>query len=152
MAIEVPVMYAGILVILVAAYAVMAVQAKNAHQACETVKGTAKDENYRRYWTYTILILSSIAGAFGLLSFVQADGPILVQMVALMCAVGAILYADTIRECDVPLEGEEKSTFMEQVKMNNGIKYTFAFLFIALVSYKIGQRYAPSVATNQVLE
>lgn len=113
------------------AYIYMVTKAKNEHEACEAVKGTFKDEHYRRYWTYTVIILGTIGGTVGLLNFVKADGPILVSLVAFMCAIGAILYADTVRTCK---QEEVKYDSLKDYFMAHP-EYIFVALFLAIAFF-----------------
>jgi len=126
-------MAAFIAIVLTVTYIIMAYQAQTAHKECEVLKGTSKDENYRRYWTYSIIILATIGTTFGFLNFVSADGPILVTMVALMCAIGATLYADTLQECKKP------GSFLQALRTNPGILYSISFFIIALISFRMSQ-------------
>lgn len=121
-------------IVMAVIYIFMVRTAKKKHESCEAVKGTFKDENYRRYWTYTVIILATIGGTIGILNVVKADGPILVSLVALMCAVGAILYADTVRTCKSP--DVKYDTFREKLIANSAYIFVVLFLVITFFGFK----------------
>lgn len=129
-----------LLVVIACMYIYINIQALAAHAQCKELKGTKKDENYRRYWLVSLIVAGTIPLTMAILKFFDPNGPLFMGILSFMGAIGSGLYVDTNRTCEP-----------EKRQKDIAIAFTTVFsimFFISLYIYNTSRPVAPTVSNE----